>query len=247
MIPKVIHYCWFGDNPFPQSAIKCIDSWKKYFPDYEIKKWNEDNFDIEKFDYTREAYAAKKYAFVSDFARFWILYNYGGIYFDTDVEVVRDFSPILSSGPYMGFELDPFNDYGREMRVNPGLGIGVSPKHPIYRELLKLYLNMHWVSYSQSEGEMPTVVDYTTKLLKCKGLEEVEGIQTIEGIRIYPSCYFCPVSINSGKLNVVETTYSIHWFDQSWQSPIRKYGRKMLIMIGGAKLKNFVRRWINLK
>ena len=101
MIPKVIHYCWFGRNPLPPLAIKCIESWKKFLPDYEIKGWNEDNFDVNIIPYTQEAYQAKKYAFVSDYARFWILYKYGGIYFDTDVEVIRPLDDIIARGPFM--------------------------------------------------------------------------------------------------------------------------------------------------
>ena len=89
MIPKVIHYCWFGGNPLPESAQKCIASWRKFLPDYEIKEWNESNFDVNAIPYTAQAYAAKKYAFVSDYARFSILYDNGGLYFDTDVEVIR--------------------------------------------------------------------------------------------------------------------------------------------------------------
>lgn len=107
MIPKIIHYCWFGRNPLPELAQKCIASWKKYLPDYEIKEWNEDNFDVNIIPYTAEAYAQKKYAFVSDYARFWILHKYGGIYFDTDVEVIRPIDDIIARGNFMGFETDP--------------------------------------------------------------------------------------------------------------------------------------------
>ena len=104
MIPKIIHYCWFGGKPLPKSAIKCIKSWRKFFPDYEIKEWNESNFDVNMMTYTREAYAAQKYAFVSDVARFWILYREGGVYFDTDVEVIAPMNDIIESGPFMGVE-----------------------------------------------------------------------------------------------------------------------------------------------
>lgn len=107
MIPKIIHYCWFGRGPLPELAQKCIASWKKYLPDYEIKEWNEDNFDVNIIPYTAEAYQAKKYAFVSDYARFWIMYHYGGIYFDTDVEVIRPMDDIVANGNFMGFEVDP--------------------------------------------------------------------------------------------------------------------------------------------
>ena len=102
MIPKIIHYCWFGHNPLPNSAIKCINSWKKFFPDYEIREWNEDNFDVESIPYMAEAYHMKKYAFVSDYARFWVLYYHGGLYFDTDVEVSPGFRLYKSILDYYG-------------------------------------------------------------------------------------------------------------------------------------------------
>ena len=123
MIPKVIHYCWFGRNPLPDSALKCIESWKKYLPDYEIVQWNEDNFDVNSIPYVAEAYAARKYAFVSDYARFYVLYNQGGVYFDTDVEAVAPLDDILEKGPYMGME----RALSGEMAVNPGLGFAAEP------------------------------------------------------------------------------------------------------------------------
>jgi len=104
MIPKVIHYCWFGRNSLPPLAVKCLESWKRFFPDYEIKEWNEDNFDVNIISYTAEAYRVKKYAFVSDYARFWILYHYGGLYFDTDVEVIKSMDDIIAKGSFMGCE-----------------------------------------------------------------------------------------------------------------------------------------------
>ena len=104
MIPKTIHYCWFGGKPLPKSARKCIASWRKFFPDYVIKEWNESNFDVKMVPYTAEAYAAKKYAFVSDFARFWILHREGGVYFDTDVEVIRPMDDILERGAFLGMD-----------------------------------------------------------------------------------------------------------------------------------------------
>ena len=129
MIPKIIHYCWFGRNPLPDSAQRCIDSWRKFLPDYEIKEWNEDNFDVNSIPYTEQAYKAKKYAFVSDYARFWILYHEGGLYFDTDVEVIKSLDDIICNGNFMGEEsdeghLDAYDGLG----VNSGLGLGISPK-----------------------------------------------------------------------------------------------------------------------
>ena len=132
-IPKIIHYCWFGGKELPESAKKCIDSWKRFFPDYKIKEWNESNFDINYCDYTKEAYEAKKWAFVSDVARFKILYENGGFYFDTDVEVIKSFDDIISNGAFMGFEND------KKCLVNPGLGLGVEAGNQFYKEMLDLY------------------------------------------------------------------------------------------------------------
>ena len=121
MIPKVIHYCWFGHHPLSPLAKKCMKSWKRYFPDYEIKEWNERNFDVNIIPYVKEAYEAKRYAFVSDYARFWILYRYGGIYFDTDVEVIRPMTDIIERGAFMGCETVANKNI--PLYVNPGLGL----------------------------------------------------------------------------------------------------------------------------
>ena len=111
MIPKIIHYCWFGGNPLPELAVKCIESWKKYCPDYEIKRWDESNFDLNCCDYVKEAYRAKKWAFVSDYARFKVLYDEGGLYFDTDVELIKPIDDIIERGPFMGAEIgQPFDE-----------------------------------------------------------------------------------------------------------------------------------------
>lgn len=153
MIPKVIHYCWFGRNPLPSLAVKCIESWKKYFPDYEIKEWNENNFNVNIITYTQEAYERKKYAFVSDYARFWILYHYGGLYFDTDVEVIKPMNDIIVKGPFMGCEKDVDKQESTVssaipslgLGVNPGLGLGVGPGLELYGELLRLYDGLHFI------------------------------------------------------------------------------------------------------
>ena len=143
MIPKIIHYCWFGRNPLPDSAQKCIASWRKFMPDYEIKAWNEDNFDVNIIPYTQQAYEAKKYAFVSDYARFWILYHEGGLYFDTDVEVVKSFDDILERGAFMGLEIDGTKK-GTKVAINPGLGLGAEAGMPIYLEILNVFANLDY-------------------------------------------------------------------------------------------------------
>lgn len=240
-IPKIIHYCWFGHKSLPPLAIKCIESWKKYFPDYEIKEWNEDNFDVNIIPYTKEAYKAKKYAFVSDYARFWILYKYGGLYFDTDVEVIKPLDDILVKGPFMGYE----NEVGREgataKAVAPGLGLGVNPGLGLYKEILDVYASLHFIN-DDGNMNLKTVVDYVTDLLCKHGLENKTGIQQVAGVYIYPVDYFCPISVNDGKLRITKNTRTIHHYAQSWQSPIRKYGRKIVLMVGGDKLKCLLKR-----
>ena len=106
MIPKIIHYCWFGGKPFPSAVQKCIDSWKKYLPDYEIREWNETNYDLDKCKFAKEAYDQKKWAFVTDFVRLDVVYQYGGIYFDTDVEVIKSFDDLLNNKAFLGFDDD---------------------------------------------------------------------------------------------------------------------------------------------
>lgn len=226
MIPKVIHYCWFGGNPLPSFAIKCIESWKNFFPDYKIKEWNESNFDVNIIAYTREAYAAKKYAFVSDYARFWILYNYGGIYFDTDVEVVKDMTEIISKGPFMGFETDAGMGYQNvwdnspNIKVNPGLGFAANKNMNLLKELLILYSTLH---YKLDSGRYNTnsVVTYTTNVLLKHNLKIELGIQKVAGFTIYPKEYFCPKIYYMKDKKMVDigiNTYSIHHYSATWVS-----------------------------
>lgn len=217
-IPKIIHYCWFGGNPLPEIAKKCIESWKKYCPDYEIKEWNESNFDINCCEYIQEAYNAQKWAFVSDYARFYILYNYGGVYFDTDVELIRPIEDILEKGPFMGCEKDALqsSDLSNvELRVNPGLGIATAAGTDIYKALLSEYNERHFI-LPDGSYDLTTVVTITTELLKRYGLKNLKDIQIVEGVYIYPMEYFCPLDDHTGQLSITSNTCSIHHFDGSW-------------------------------
>ena len=215
MIPKIIHYCWFGRNPLPPQAERCIASWRKYLPDYEIKEWNEDNFDVDVIPYTSEAYKAGKYAFVSDYARFWILYTYGGIYFDTDVEVIRPLDDILAKGNFMGYETDPNAKGDNEFSVNPGLGLGVSQRLGLMKKMLDMYDGRHFV-YEQVMKNQITVVHIATQgLLEC-GLRPVPGIQKVADVWIYPSEYFCPIKVTTGRMHITENTRTIHHYAGTW-------------------------------
>ena len=161
MIPKIIHYCWFGGNPLPELAVKCINSWKKYLPDYEIVEWNESNYDVRKIPYIAQAYDAKKYAFLSDYARFDILYQYGGIYFDTDVEVIKPLNEILEKGSFAGVECTG--------ALNTGLGIASPAASAIYKEILNSDESSEFL-YKNGSMNLTTVVDRVSEIFYKHGL-----------------------------------------------------------------------------
>ena len=270
MIPKIIHYCWFGGNPLPKLAQRCIASWRKFLPDYEIWQWSEGalnenqnenvnvnqnenesqnqnksqnenkkqnqnqnenenylfdkklSFDVNMIPYTAEAYRQKKFAFVSDYARFWILHHYGGLYFDTDVEVIRPIDDIIAQGNFMGFEVDPDgkNTPGRYaprycFGVNPGIGMGICKEHPFVSQMLELYGKLTF-----DGGEMnpwlKTIVAYTTEALVEEGLQNVKGIQQVGDITVYPHDYFAPIDVITGRLHITPNTRSIHRYMGSW-------------------------------
>lgn len=251
MIPKIIHYCWFGRNPMPESAQKCIASWKKFLPDYEIWQWseeplqeNEDEnenrladkvlaFDVNSIRYTKEAYEAKKYAFVSDYARFWILYRYGGLYFDTDVEVIKPMDDIIEQGPFMGCE----SSGATNLIVNPGVGLGITPGLGFIAEMLEKYADLHFLNEDGTINQK-TIVSYTTEQLFMHGLEKKDEIQKVDGVWIYPQDYFNPLDDLTGKLRKTENTRSVHWFMNSWGSgkSLRRWLSRMSHRLFGLKL-----------
>jgi mannosyltransferase OCH1-like enzyme len=205
MIPKTIHYCWFGGKPLPRTARKCLKSWKKYFPDYEIKEWNETNYDVNKIPYIKDAYEAKKYAFVSDYARFDLLYQYGGLYFDTDVEVIKSFDSVLESGSFLGMEIAG--------RINPGIGCAFNAGENVVREILETYQAM---DFSYSINNNLTIVDIITDIFNRHGFQNNNTIQNIAGINIYPTEYFNPIDFDTHYLRKTANTLSIHHGDASW-------------------------------
>ncbi len=225
MIPKKIHYCWFGGNPLPELALKCIESWKKYCPDYEIIEWSENNFDINCCDYIKEAYEAKKWAFVSDYARFKILYEHGGLYFDTDVEVIQPLDELIARGNFMGNESDT------KLAINPGLGVAVEKKCPLYKELLESYSTRHFRNTDGTLNEK-TVVDYTTEILVQHGLKNKNTIQLVAGVYIYPKEYFCPMDYTTAEIKLTQSTFSIHHYTASWYDNKQKYALDIKRKIG---------------
>lgn len=210
MIPKKIHYCWFGGNPLDDLALKCIDSWKTYFPDYEIIQWNETNFDVSRIEFMQKAYNDKKWAFVSDVARLLILYHHGGIYFDTDVEVIRSFEDILKT------ETQGFFGMEQSGYVNTGLGYGSVPDHPFLKSHIEVYQNMNYDTYKDHLSDI-ACPNITTYLLEQEGFVRTESKQYVSGFTIYPPEYFAPIDYNSGKMKRTKRTHSIHWYNASWQ------------------------------
>ena len=225
MIPKVIHYCWFGRKPLSNLAKKCIESWKKFCPDYEIVEWNESNFDFSECEYARQAYDAKKWAFVSDYARFKILYENGGVYFDTDVELIKPIDDILLNGEFMGVEDK------KELTVNPGLGLAMAKNSQFCKDIIDRYMQKQFVCGDNSYNT-ETIVTYTTELLKEYGMYIKNEIQTVCGITIYPQEYFNPCDIHSRKIVITEQTRSIHHYAGSWLSKKDKFKRFIRRLVG---------------
>ena len=217
MIPKIIHYCWFGGKEKPEEVLRIITSWKKHCPDYEIKEWNEGNFDIHLNRYCEEAYQQKKWAFVSDVARMWALNEYGGIYMDTDVEVVRPLDDLLSHCGFLGFE-------GTQWIATSI--VGVEPHHPLIEKFYSHYQNRTFIQPDQSLDQTTNVEMWTKLLVSEYGLILNGQQQQVAGFEVYPTDYFTPYDYINGKLSKTSNTYSIHWFGQSWVG-LKKWRKKL--------------------
>lgn len=222
MIPKVIHYCWFGQGKMSDLALKCIESWRKGLSDYEIKEWNEDNFDLDMYPYTREAYDNRKFAFVTDVVRLYALYREGGIYMDTDVEVLKSLDAFLKYDAVSGFE--------SETQISTGL-IASREGHPLFKELLDEYKEIHFKQADGSLDMTTNVVRITNTCLKY-GFVPNNRLQTVNGFTFFPKEYFCPKSYDDGKIYLTENTVTIHHFAGSWLTPKQKITEKAVRMIG---------------
>lgn len=211
MIPKTIHYCWFGRNPKPKLAEKCIKSWKKYCPDYALIEWNEDNYDLNSAPlYVRQAYDAQKWAFVTDYVRLQIVYEYGGIYMDTDVELIKPLDSLLTHRAYFGFEDKTY--------VATGLGFGAEKGTPILKELMDDYQDISFMHLDGTYDATPCP-NRNTEIFRKHHLIQDGSRQFLAGdILILPSICLCPIDFETKIRRYSPETISIHWYDASWQT-----------------------------
>lgn len=229
MLPKIIHYCWFGGNEKPELAKKCISSWKKHCPNFELREWNEKNFSLDACpQYIKDAYEAKKYAYVSDYVRLKVLYDQGGFYMDTDVELLHSLDGFQDDQAVIGFENDNF--------VNSGQMLAAEAGHPILKEMMERYTG---VDFYHPDGSMfllgcPHV---NTEVLVCHGLARNGKAQTVAGVHVYPADWFNPLDSATGELNKTPNTVSIHWYSMSWISPWRRTRVKIM-----RKIRRMVKR-----
>ena len=206
MIPKTIHYIWFGGAEMGELQHHCIATWHEKLPDYEIVRWDEANFDIRANRYCSEAYDAKKWAFVSDYARLWILVNHGGLYMDTDVEVLSTLDPFLANSAFSGFETSGC--------VPTGI-MACEKGHSFFKSLLQDYDDRSFLLAS-GDYDLTTNVITITKACVDAGLRLDNTKQTVAGFTLYPTDYFCPKDHATGRLMQTENTVTIHHFDGSW-------------------------------
>lgn len=208
MIPKKIHYCWFGRGQKPELAERCIASWKKYCPDYEIIEWNEDNFDIDSNQYVKEAYEAKKYAFVTDYVRLYAMYYNGGIYMDTDVEVLKSLNEYLENDALSGFET--------ESQIPTGL-MACREGFPLFKELLEYYDTARFVNADGTLNTTTNVVTITKMMLE-RGFKPNGQYQVVDGFALYPQNVFCPDHNRLSDKKYMKDAAAIHFFSGSWKS-----------------------------
>ena len=234
-IPKIIHYCWFGGNEKPDSVIKYMESWKKYSPDYEIIEWNEETFDIDSYDFARQAYNAGKFAFVTDIVRLYAIYNYGGIYMDTDVEVLKPLDSLLRYEGFSGFEDDT--------HIPTGIMAGEKGNR-WFLEQLDYYTNRQF-KMENGELDLTTNVEIiTNKSKKDHGFIANGKFQILKyGFVIFPKDYFCPKSPATGIIELTENSYTIHHFSGTWVSTKEKQHSDQfnkIVQIFGIRIANML-------
>lgn len=236
MIPKVINYCWFGRNELPDDAKKCIETWKKYCPDYEIKEWNESNFDIDSCKFVRQAYDNKAWAFVSDYARLKVVYENGGIYLDTDVELLKNIDFLLGT-PFFACISQI------ESLCNTGLGYGAEAGNPVVKKMMSIYEKMNFDPKRKGQLACPYIND---SVVKSFGYALSNEVESVNGMTILPPRYMDPILPENGKNLLCNDTISIHHYSASWTSKRSRIRRKILNAIGRERV-NKLKKILNVK
>lgn len=213
MIPKKIHYCWFGGKPMPDEFRRYMDTWREFCPDYTIIRWDESNYNVNKNRYMWEAYQQKRWGFVPDFARLDIIYEHGGVYLDTDVELIKNIDPLLQYNAFAGMQLPGI--------VALGLGFGATAHHPTIKKMLSVYETLPFVN---ADGTLNLVAspDYQTATLKQLGLSDENVIQNIGDICVLPTEYLCPIDYRNNHMNLTDQAYAIHHFAATWLTAKQK-------------------------
>jgi mannosyltransferase OCH1-like enzyme len=234
MIPKVIHYCWFGRKPMPALALKCMDSWKKHLPGYELRRWDEENFDINRVAYVKEAYDAGKFAFVTDYVRLYLLFNFGGIYMDTDVEVLKSYDDLLYLPAFSGYEDNKFSSFPTGIMASEKGGIWV-------KEQLEYYEGVHFLK-PDGTFDMTTNTQTISRIMTSNGFVLNGEYQVYKNnMHAFPKDYFCPKS-STGVIKLTNNTYCIHHFAKSWTNPtnFQKFKQFIFDRILGARLTDYL-------
>lgn len=219
MIPKTIHYCWFGKKDLPPEAKRCIASWKKICPDYDIIRWDENNFDVNQNPFIKAAYETKKWAFVSDYARLKVVYDNGGIYLDTDVELRKNLDSLREHGCYIGIQQNEF-------LCTTGLGFGATKSNPVVLKMLESYDDL---TFSESHTLELSCPRLNNAVIRSYGLVSNTEITDLPEVTVYPPQYFDPYG---GKNLLCDETYSIHHYAASWTSEKNQFKRKIARWIG---------------
>jgi len=237
-IPKVIHYCWFGGKEKPQLIKECMNSWKEKLPDYKIVEWNEKNFNVEEFDFSQKAYKAKKWAFVADYCRIWVLYNYGGIYLDTDMEALKSLNEFIENEAFAGIE--------RYEMINAAI-LGAKAKNEFIKNVLDYYNNINFMDYAEDLGKIaiPNIITELVSNEGYKGNKKIENVKNL--ITIYSKEYFYPKNHSWEKPNITKNTYTIHHYEGSWRNKTKIYRSKfkqvLINIFGYERIINLTRKF----
>lgn len=226
MIPKIIHYCWFGSKPIPKLERECMESWRRMLPDYKIMRWDETTFDVDQHPFTAAAYKAKKFAFVADYVRLYALHKYGGVYLDTDIEIVKSLDDLMEYEAFGGFETPVVMQTGVLAMTNNNV---------IFKEFFEVYQNLKFEL--KSNGEVATLANshILARILSFHGLKLDNSRQSICGMELFPQEYFCPINQATREIKKTENTYCIHYLSGSW------FPRKLKVI---NSIKRCMGRWL---